>query len=302
MSISLTASETFVTISPHYLADPFVFRDGSAFFAIGTSSHHPGLGGIAYREPDGRAFGVHRAEQLLDTAWQYCGGLLEPLDLPQHWAPEIVLMRDGSPLHHKGELICFFSAGTDREHMIYVASSPSLTDPFRVRAMVVRGTDPHPHVDEDGDLCLVYVTTWEHPGSCIVGTRLNTALQPFGPEKRLLVPEAPWMCVDGYRIAESPFVVRQQGGSCLLFSGGGWQTNYGTDYASSTRLLGDYFYDLSNLQPRLLRSDPARGIIDPGHCCVVEAGSKHYIAHHQWSDLSRATRNTVIRELILTPT
>lgn len=289
-------------ISARYLADPCVFRDGERYFAIGTSSHHPDADGVAYREPDGAAFGVHESGELLAEPWLYRGGLLEPLELPQHWAPEIVLGPDGR-VHRdaRGEICCFFSAGTDREHWIYLATSPGMDTRFRVKQRVARGTDPHPHFDEDGTPCLVYVTTWDEPGSCIVGTRLDSTLLPAGPVKRLLVPRAPWMNTGSYRIAESPFVKRAAGTSYLLFSGGGWQTNYGLDYAVSDRLLGDYAYDASHESPRLLGSDPVHGIIDPGHCCTIDLDTETYIAHHQWTGPERTTRNAVIRPLSVGP-
>lgn len=286
-------------IGERYMADPCVFRDGPRSFAIGTSSHHPNEHGVAYREPGGAAFGIYETDEFLAEPWRYRGGLVEPLALPQHWAPEIMLAPDGR-IHRdaRADICCFFSAGTDEEHWIYLATSPALDRRFRVTRRVVRGTDPHPRFDEDGVPCLIYVTTWDEPGSCIVGTRLDAELLPVGPAKRLLVPAAPWMRAGSYRIAESPWVTRIGDQSYLLFSGGGWQTNYGLDYAVADRLLGDYAYDMATEKPRLLGSDPAHGIIDPGHCCVVDVGSDMYIAHHQWTDPAHTTRNAVIRRLV----
>src|SRR4051812_18425878 len=98
-------------ISRRYLADPCIFRDQARYFVIGTSSHHPNANGVAYREPDGAAFGVYEAGDFFAEPWQYRGGLLEPLDLPQHWAPEIMLSADGQIYRDaQGEILCFFSA------------------------------------------------------------------------------------------------------------------------------------------------------------------------------------------------
>ena len=281
-------------LATRQLADPCIFREQGRWYAIVTSSHYPDARGVACREPDGAAFGVHSSDHLLDQPWQCCGGLLEPLDREQHWAPELVLTPDGQPYRDaRGELCCFFSAGMNDEHWIYLATSPDMETRFRVRGPIVRGTDAHPHFDEAGDLCLVYVTTWDVPGACIVGTRLDTDMLPIGPVKRLILPEAPWMRTNGYRIAESPWVVRLGGRFHLLFRGGGWQSNYGMYYAVADRLLGDYAYDASRARPRLLASAPERGVIDPGHCCAIVADGEPYLAHHQWIDLACTTRVTV---------
>jgi hypothetical protein len=288
-----------IAISRRYLADPCVVRDGDRFIAIGTSSHRPDVHGVAYLERDGAAFGVHESHDPLVGPWRYRGGLLEPLDLPQHWAPELVVDPDGHVRRDaRGELWCFFSAGTDREHWIYLATSPSTDVRFRVRYRVTRGTDPHPYVDEDGTLCLLHVAPWEHPGACIVGTRLGGDGRPLAPATRLVVPTAPWMASGSYRIAEGPFVKRMGARYYLLFSGGGWRSNYGLDYAVSDRLLGEYAYDATLQRPRLLASDSARGIIDPGHCSAFDVGASTYVAHHQWTDLERTTRIAVIRPLV----
>jgi GH43 family beta-xylosidase len=304
-----------------YFADPFVWRCGRDYFAIGTgSAEAAGAAGSAADAP-----GIFPLLQSRDlVAWQPVGHALRPPDPSlgdSFWAPEVVAAGDRWYL--------YYSVGHgDRHHQLRVASSrdplgpyvdvAALTSPVHVPFAI----DPHPFEDTDGRWYLFHARDFldsgnvdderaVRPGTALVasplldmtvlGAETHTIARARCDWQRFAADRPMYGRVFDWHTLEGPCVVRRGGRYYCLYSGGCWQTDtYGVDYVVADAVTGPWSDEGAEAGPRVLRSAPGR-VLGPGHCSVITGpdAATDYLAYHAWpADMS--ARRLCIDELWFT--
>ena len=94
-------------------------------------------------------------------------------------------------------------------------------------------------------------------------------------EKLLLEPTEPWENAKA-SVVECGYLVKHEGTYYLLYSGGNYNSTYGTGYATSTSPLGPYTKYEHN--PILASNDQAFGV-GAATVFVSPDGSEHFIAY-----------------------
>jgi beta-xylosidase len=321
---SMHARRYINPIHAEYFADPYVWRCGQDYFAIGTGrTEADGLAGRTsvfplLHSPDlvhwraaGRAL-MRPARELGDT----------------FWAPEVV----GT----EGAWFLYYSVGhADRMHQLRVAKSEHPCGPFRDQGGLTDlrscqfAIDPHPFRDDDGRWYLFHARDFlderDATGNVV---RAGTALvvhelhrmtelsaigctvararcdwQRFAAERPMYGRSFDWHTLEG------PCVVKHAGKYYCLYSGGCWQNDtYGVDYVVADSVLGPYSDEGAEGGPRVLRSVPGR-VLGPGHCSVTttdlpaDASAKearHVLVYHAW-DAELAARRMCIDRLSFGP-
>jgi beta-xylosidase len=318
-----TASSPTYTnpVHPEYFADPFVWRSGAHYFAIGTGAAD--AAGIAVSASTPTVFPMLVSHDLVH--WRRAGHALvrpDPTLGNAFWAPEVA--------ESNGRWYLYYSIGHDdaRHHLrVAVSERPygpyidlaALTSPAQVPFAI----DPHPFRDGDGRWYLFHARDFLEPlddagrearcGTALVVSRLHD-MTALGSEvltvararfdwQRFAANRAMYDRVYDWHTLEGPFVVRGDDGRYFcLYSGGCWQTDsYGVDYAVADSITGPWSDAGAERGPRVLRSVPGR-VIGPGHCSVVavdERGAR-LIAYHAW-DANMSARRLCIDPLEMTP-
>ena len=290
-------------VHPEYFADPFVFRSGQRYYAIGTGA----------REASGltapQIFPMLESTDFYD--WHRVG---DALIRPEHglgthfWAPEI------APAD--GRFYLYYSVGFgDQNHQLRVAESASPTGPYRDLgkslidpARCPFAIDPHPFQDFDGRWYLFFARDFlDCAGGYCAGTGLMVApmksMIELGDESRLVLrARHPWQRFEQNRAMygrrwdwhtlEGPCVRRHASRYYCFFSGGRWENEtYGVDYAVADSVLGPYSDAGNESGPRVLRTLPGR-VIGPGHNSVVTGpdGVTDFIVYHAWDPNWEARR------------
>jgi beta-xylosidase len=297
-----------------YFADPFVFRHGNTYYAIGTGETE------ARSEVSGSdlVFPLLRSPDL--ATWEPAGKALrrpDPALGDTFWAPEI--------LPHDGLFYLYYSVGFgDRRHHLRVATSSSPTGPYEDTGVALTNLDecafaidPHPFRDRDGKLYLFHARDFldcvDEAGETV---RAGTALVVYPLEsftrlgasgRTVLRARADWQRFQADRemygarydwhTLEGPSVVFHQGRYYCFYSGGRWENeSYGVDYAVADHVLGPYTDQADASGARVLRT---RGpvLIGPGHNSVVRgpAGETDYLVYHAWD------RGMTARRLCIDP-
>jgi beta-xylosidase len=296
-----------------YFADPFVWRQGGSYYAVGTgpaeaagqldASNRAGRDGDHDRS---LVFPLLQSEDFV--GWRPAGRALvrpDPALGDTFWAPEIAFAG--------GVFYLYYSVGHgDRDHHLRVAASAHplgpyrdvgapLTDPGRCPFAI----DPHPFRDDDGRWYLFYAADFldEDAGTGGAPVRAGTALvvaaletmtrlAAGGAATTVLRARHDWQrfqidrAIYGRRLdwhtLEGPSVRKHAGRYYCFYSGGRWETDrYGVDYAVAERVLGPYSDAGAERGPRVLRS--AAGALGPGHNSLVEGpGGATYLAYHAW--------------------
>ncbi len=305
-------------IHPLYFADPFLWRHGDEYFAIGTGVEEA----AGERPPGARVFPLLSSKDFIH--WKPAGEALEPPDpaLGTHfWAPEVA--------YAHGRFWLYYSVGHgDKGHQIRVASSPHPLGPYRdIRRepMIAPvdlpfAIDPHPFRDDDGTWYLFYardcLDTGSPPGSARPGTmlavdRLTTMDKTAGEERVILRARRDWQrfmanrpMYDGvydWHTLEGPFVRKHAGRYYCFYSGGRWEDEtYGVDYAVADHVLGPYSDEGNENGPRVLRTIPGQ-MIGPGHNSIVTGpDGADYLAYHAW-DPAMTARRPCVSPLYWTP-
>jgi GH43 family beta-xylosidase len=304
-------------VYPHYFADPFVWRCGSEFYAIGTGPSEAGAleaaqSGQSIRAPESMVFPLLRSNDLVK--WRDAGRALVRPDASfgdTFWAPEVVFA--------DGRWLLYYSVGfEDRLHQIRVASSAdplgpyidcaTLTDPSECPFAI----DPHPFRDDDGRWYLFHARDFldcqdQADASIRAGTAIvvhpletMTKLSPHGS----IVARARWdwqrfaenrMMYDrvfDWHTLEGPFVVRRDRRYYCFYSAGCWQNEtYGVDYVIADSVMGPWRDDSGGEGPRVLRSVPGR-VLGPGHCSITTApgNADPVLVYHAWGAGMKARR------------
>jgi GH43 family beta-xylosidase len=306
----MTPSHYVNPVHADYFADPFVWRVGAQYCAVGTGATE--AQGAVTAEPAPTVFPLLRSADL--AHWEPAGhALVRPAAAlgDTFWAPEIA--------HADGRWYLYYSVGfDDRRHHLRVARSAdplgpyvdagALTDPDACPFAI----DPHPFRDDDGRWFLFHARDFldltDDDGRAVrAGTALvvhalesMTALARAGRTvararadwQRFAAPRAMYGRSWDWHTLEGPFVVKRAGRYYCFYSGGCWQTDrYGVDYVVADAVLGRWSDDGVEAGPRVLRSVPGR-VCGPGHCSVVRGpdGATDMLAYHAWDPPRRARR------------
>ena len=147
-----------------------------------------------------------------------------------------------------------------------------------------------PFVDDDGQVYLIYARTTG--GNKLYGSKITLnegkATIDLTTEKLLLEPTEPWENAKA-SVVECGYLVKHEGTYYLLYSGGNYNSTYGTGYATSQSPLGPFVKYEYN--PILVSNDQAFGV-GAATIFVSPDGSEHFIAY------LRNFSPTVVRPLL----
>ncbi len=311
-------------VFPDYFADPFVWKHGGEYFAVGTGAHEA----AGHVEGEERVFPLLRSPDL--ARWESAGNVLErpdPAFGSTFWAPEVAC--------EAGRFWLYYSVGWgDKQHQIRVAVSDRPQGPYRdaretpLLAPIAPpfAIDPHPFRDEDGSWYLFYARDFldaetpmsetPAPGAIRAGTALamvrlasmtetagesRTVLRARHNWQRFIVDRSMYGAVFDWHTLEGPCVRKHAGRYYCFYSGGRWETDsYGVDYAVADSALGPYSDAGGEAGPRVLRTVPGRAL-GPGHHSIVEGpGGTEFAAYHAW-DPGMEARRLCIDPLRWTP-
>src|SRR4051812_5745255 len=269
-----------------YLADPFVFRAGGRWYAVGT-----GAGGASDQDfrydaraavPDEYVMPLLVSDDFV--AWRPVG---EALARPDHrlgsefWAPSVA--------EHGGVFHLYYSVGPG--HQLRVALSDRPEGPYRDHGPLMEpgrttfAIDSHPFRDEDGTWWMFYARDFLDQGDGVfAGTamamdRLVDMRRLAGEERVVLRARHPWTLFQADRpmygkrwdwhTIEGPCVLKRGGRYWCLYSGACYgNATYGVDWCVADRVTGPWSTAGDEHGPRLLRTIPGR-LIGPGHNSVV---------------------------------
>jgi len=291
-----------------YFADPFVWKAGDEYFAIGTG---PDEAGGAVRDKP-LIFPLLRSRDLMN--WVAAGDALERPDPAlgsTFWAPEVA--------SSKGRFWLYYSVGRgDARHQIRVAVSDSPLGPYRdarTESLVFPDNppfaiDPHPFQDDDGTWYLFYARDFldsaARSGTALAVDRLTAMDRVAGEGTTVLRARHDWQRFMANRpmygaqydwhTLEGPFVRKRGGRYFCFFSAGRWENDtYGVDYAVADSVLGPYSDAGNEAGPRVLRTIPGRAI-GPGHNSIVAGpDGEDYLVYHAWDPQMTARRMQISR-------
>lgn len=289
-------------VYPSYFADPFAFRHGNYYYAVGTGASTP---------PEW-AFQVLRSADLVD--WEPIGCALERPDAAlgaDFWAPEVAF--------EGGRFYMYYSVGhADRGHQIRVAVADRPEGPYLDSHRLSDencsfAIDAHAFQDDDGQWYLYYARDFldtDRPGTALVVDRLIDMTRLEGNPKTVLRATDDWQRYQAARTMyggvydwhtlEGPCVRKHDGRIYCFYSGGNWQNeSYGLDYAVAEHPLGPYEGG-GNPLPRTLRTLPGK-VLGPGHNSIVTGpdGVTDYVVYHAW-DTAMTARRMCIDPLVWT--
>lgn len=282
-----------------YFADPFVYGEPGAWFAVGTA---PADAGWAF--PVLRSCGLAR--------WTPSGFALRVppgTEGMAFWAPEVV--------EREGAWWMLYSVGhADGGHRLRVARSDLPAGPFEDMGPLTPDSCPfaidgHAYQHTDGEWYLFYATDFvegSRPGTCVVVAHWPEPMRLEAPPHVVARATADWQCYErdrpiyggrhDWHTLEGPCVVRKDGRIYVLYSGGNWQNeSYGVDFVVGDHPMGDYSVGAAS-GPRVLRTVPGR-VIGPGHNSVVQLGDRSFIVYHAW-DAERTARLMRLDPLVWT--
>jgi len=302
-----------------YFADPFVWRVGEEYFAVGTGREE--AGGVD--ETAGWVFPLLHSRDLV--RWESAGSALErpdPAFGSTYWAPEVAAC--------EGKFWMYYSVGIkDRRHQIRVAVSDDPRGPYRDAQSkplvwpkrLPFAIDPHPFRDADGSWYLFYARDFldsgearpfgrVRAGTALVVDRLLSMDRVAGEPRVVMRARRDWQRFLAHRriyggvfdwhTLEGPCVVRHEGRYYCFYSGGRWENeSYGVDYAVADHVLGPYSDIGNEAGPRVLRTVPGK-VIGPGHNSLVTGpDGLDYLAYHAW-DAAMTARRLCIDRLLWT--
>jgi beta-xylosidase len=290
-----------------YFADPFVWRHGDEYFAIGTGERE------ASGHPSEMIFPLLRSNDLRE--WERSGrALLRPdHSLGIHfWAPEVAFA--------DGKFWLYYSVGFgDKQHQLRVASSDTPLGPYqdRDRALIDLSCcpfaiDAHPFRDDDGQWYLFYARDFldtdqgMRPGTALKVARMKSMTELEDEGVVVLRARHDWQRFEANRLMygarydwhtlEGPFVRKHDGRYYCFYSAGRWENEtYGVDYAVADHVLGPYSSEANETGPRVLRTMSGE-LIGPGHNSIVSApNGDDFIVYHAWDAQMTARRMFIDR-------
>jgi beta-xylosidase len=296
-----------------YFADPYVWKHGEVYYAIGTGA----------LEASGQVVGkIFPVLQSLDfSQWQpAASAMLRPdRSLGSHfWAPEIAFA--------DGMFYLYYSVGQgDKNHQLRVAASNRPLGPYRDLgrpllnpASCPFAIDPHPFQDTDGRWYLFYArdcldaSDTARAGTALTVARLKTMTELEDEGRVILRAHSDWQRFQANRpmyggfwdwhTLEGPCVRLHDGRYYCFYSGGRWETEtYGVDYGVADQVLGPYSDAGNEAGPRVLHTVPNH-VLGPGHNSIVTGpdGETEFIVYHAW-DKEMKARRMFIDKLAWTP-
>jgi beta-xylosidase len=295
-----------------YLADPFVWRHQSIYYAIGTGA----------REASGhtaeKIFPILRSDDF--QTWHLIGDALiapAPELGDMFWAPAVAFANGGFYL--------YYSVGQgDKGHQLRVAQSTTPEGPYRDSGHSLLdpttnpfSIDPHPFRDQDGQWYLFYATDFldsspeVRAGTALMVRRLHDMTQLGKRGHMVLRAHCDWQrfqdsrsmygSVWDWHTLEGPCVVLHENQYFCFYSGGRWENDtYGVDYGVAQNVLGRYRDVGCEKGPRVLKSRPGQ-LIGPGHnSWTMGPDGNDYLAFHAWNS-SMTLRQMHIAKLDWTP-
>src|SRR5262249_48006386 len=151
-----------------YFADPFVWKSGGTYYAIGTGELE------AKGQTVGKIFPIIQSDDFVQ--WKFGSNAMvrpDPALGTHFWAPEVA--------HADGKFYLYYSVGhEDKGHQLRMATSDSPQGPYRDsgKALVDPGAccfaiDAHPFQDDDGQWYLFYARDFlDESADARIGTGL----------------------------------------------------------------------------------------------------------------------------------
>jgi beta-xylosidase len=285
-----------------YFADPFVWKQGDTYYAIGTGE----------LEANGKTIG--KIFPLLQSAdffqWAPAGSALIRPDAAlgaNFWAPAVAFADE--------KFYLYYSVGhEDKNHQLRVAVSDSPQGPYKDLGKTLIdprkcafAIDPHPFQDEDGAWHMFYARDFldasetARPGTALVVARMKNMTELAEDQVVVLRPHRDWQRFQADRpmygstydwhTLEGPCLVKHEGQYFCFFSAGRWENEtYGVDYAVADNILGPYSDAGNEKGPRVLRT-VANHVIGPGHNTIAKGPDGiDYIVYHAWDKDIKARR------------
>jgi beta-xylosidase len=295
-----------------YLADPFVWKHGDVYYAIGTGEAE------ATGHTLGKVFPVLHSTDFVQ--WQFASNALvrpDPELGNNFWAPAVACA--------EGKFYLYYSVGhEDKCHRLRVAVSDEPLGPYTdVKRPLVDprscpfAIDPHPFRDDDGQWYLFYARDFldcsedVRAGTALEMDRLKTMTQLAGEAKPVLRARHDWQRFQSPRsmygktfdwhTLEGPCLWKHSGRYYCFYSGGRWETDsYGVDYGVAEHLAGPYSDEGNEGGPRVLHTVAGK-LTGPGHNSIVIGpdDETEYIVYHAW-DRERKVRQMHIDRLTWT--
>ncbi len=295
-----------------YFADPYVWRAGDEYFAIGTGRHE------ADGERSERIFPTLRSKDFFQ--WEFVDFALLP-PAPElgnnFWAPEVA--------RHDGRFWLYYSVGAgDKNHQLRVAVSDSPTGPYHDTGTALIdpmkcsfAIDAHAFRDEDGQWYLFYARDFldcengSRPGTALRVARMSSMTELADEGVTVARARHDWQRFQAERLMygrrwdwhtlEGPCVRKHDGRYYCFYSGGRWENEtYGVDYLVAENPMGPYADTNDGSGPRVLKT-VSKLVIGPGHNSIVTGPDGFdYTAYHAW-DPGMTARRMFIDRLIWTP-
>lgn len=259
-------SKTYTNTLREQFTDPEVFFADGRYYFYGTQSSTQNSGIKCYSTTDFRIF---KDEGFVLTRGNAFGdGVFKAANI----------------VEYDGDYYLFYMAGSEAlgTSVTAYATAASPTGPFKNEAMQPLTNERdliggQPFVDADGQAYLIYTRTTGANRLC--GAKLTLAdgkaAIDLATETLLLSPTEPWENAKA-PVVECGYILRHGDLYYLLYSGGNYNSAYGTGYATAASPLGPYTKYEKN--PILVSNDQAFGV---GAATVFPAadGSEHFIAY-----------------------
>jgi len=295
-----------------YFADPFAWRYGERYFAIGTGAQE------AFHQPQDKIFPILTSTDFL--SWEFAGNALcrpDPELGTTFWAPAVAFSA--------GTFYLYYSVGQgDQAHHLRVAAASApegpyidLGKPLLERSAAPFAIDPHPFQDIDGHWYMFYAcdfldsTGGARPGTALMVAAMNNMTELASSGRVVLRARSDWQrfqasrsmygSVWDWHTLEGPCVVRHESLYYCFYSGGRWENeSYGVDYGVGLTVLGPYSDGGNEGGARVLRTRPGRRL-GPGHNShVVGPDGAEYLVYHAWNE-AMTLRRMCIDKLVWTP-
>jgi len=272
---SPTTRRTYQNPLPIELADPFIFREGDAYYLFGTAAN------------DG--FAVWTSSDLVN--WTKRDHVFrrtsETWSRRDFWAPEL--------FKHQGKYYLHFTAmggGKERNRRhrrIVLAHGDSPLGPFEeIKAPWFDDgsgdrpiIDGHVFRDHDGQLYLYSVALDAPPKHKCFDIQVRKLDDQLNVSPDVTMCVSPTLDWEGDLVNEGPIVLRHGDTYLMTWSANPyWERNYSVGLATAKSPLGPW---TKSPQPILKASDHISG---PGHHCFIDSpdGKELFIAYHVHRD------------------
>ncbi len=298
-----------------YFADPFVWKAGDSYYAVGTGEEEANGCNAATR----KVFPLLRSDDFYN--WTSVGKALtrpDPALGENFWAPAVAA--------DKGRFYLYYSVGQgDKNHQLRVAVAEHPQGPYADVGVTLVNPDkypfvidPHPFQDEDGKWYLFFARDFlesshtARAGTALVASPMSSMTELLPEESIILRARFDWQRFQAERpmygrlwdwhTLEGPCVWKHDSQYYCFYSGGRWENEtYGVDYGVADQVMGPYSDSGNETGARVLRTVPGR-LIGPGHNTITLGpdNETEFIVYHAW-DHEMKKRQMYLSELVWTP-